>query len=134
MTVGIHRMSIVAVSMVALLTSCQVTPPPTASLEKAKVVSGPDLIDRGESGIFLRYRREMNPEGHTLLYPLVYKERKGQGYYYFYGPVSSFYHGQMVEYPLAHDSGATHLARQGKLFWLNPDGSTKKIPLRSAKD
>lgn len=126
------RMSAAAVSTVAVLASCQVHP--TASLEKAKVVSGPTLIERDGSGVFLQYRRATNPEGYTLYYPMDYREGKGQGYYFFYGPVSSFYHGEMVEYPLAYDSGATDLARQGKLFWLNPDGSTKQLTLRKAKD
>ena len=126
------RLSVVAVSTVAILASCQVQP--TASLEKAKVVSGPTLIERSGSGIFLQYRRATNPESYTLNYPLDYMEQQGQGYFFFYGPVSSFYHGQMVEYPLTYYPGATDLARQGKLFWLNPDGSTKKLSLRSAKD
>ncbi len=132
MTVRTSLILAITAFTVPLLTSCQVQP--SASLEKAKVVSGPTLIERKGSGVFLQYRRATNPEGHTLNYPLDYKKQSGQGYFFFYGPVSSFYHGQTIEYPLASYRGATELARQGKLFWLNPDGSTRKLPLRSAKD
>ena len=113
-----------------LLTACSVMEPaPSRSLKEAGVVEGPVIIQR-ESNYFLSYRRKLENGKHELLLPVNYRRTGDTGCYYFYGPVSSSYFGQRVEYPLVYDEGATDLARAGKIFWLNPDGSKVKIPVR----
>lgn len=91
-------------------------------------MEGPLIVQRG-SDYFLRYRRATSPTDYTLILPVAYKQVGDAGCYYFYGPVSGFYYGQLVEYPLVYDKGATDLARAGRIYWLNPDGTKTKIPI-----
>ena len=120
---------LIVVISALLLAACSMTPDPSRSLKEAKVVEGPLIIQRG-SDYFLRYRRATSPTDYTLILPVAYKQVGDAGCYYFYGPVSGFYYGQLVEYPLVYDKGATDLARIGRIYWLNPDGTKIKVPIK----
>ena len=94
---------LMAAPLIVMLASCSMEPTPVA-LDKVRVVSGPSLIKRGDQ-YFLRYRRALDKEYSTLVYPVGYKRTDKAGFYYFYGPVSNFYHGQMIELPLVYNEG-----------------------------
>jgi hypothetical protein len=113
------------------LFGCAAPQTPIKSLREAKVADGPLLISR-EAGVFLRYRRNLDPERVNLMLAISYKNDGSSGYYFFTGAGSSFYYGNQIEYPLAYDEGATELARNGRIYWLDPDGSTRKIPFQKA--
>lgn len=120
---------LIVVILALVLGACSMTPDPTRSLKEANVVEGPLIIQRG-SDYFLRYRRATSPTDCSLMLPVAYKQVGDAGCYYFYGPVSGFYYGELVEYPLVYDKGATAHARAGSIYWLNPDGIRIKIPIK----
>ena len=112
----------------ALLSGCASAPSPGLSLKDARVVEGPVLVERS-GHVYLQYRRALEEWGLTLLAPLNHKKTGDAAYYFFSSPISHAEWGNLIERPLAYD-GTEELARQGKVFWLDPDGSTHPIPLK----
>jgi hypothetical protein len=112
----------------ALLNGCASAPRPGLSLNDARVVEGPVLIERS-GHVYLRYRRALEEQGLTLL-SLLYHRKEGDAAYYFFSvPISHAEWGNLIERPLAYD-GTEELARKGRVFWLDPDGSKHPIPLK----
>lgn len=111
-----------------LLGGCVTAPSPGLSLKEAQVVEGPVLVERS-GHIYLRYRRALEERGMTLLSVLGHKKTKDAAFYFFSFPISHPEWGNLIERPLAYD-GTEELARKGKVFWLDPDGSQHPIPLK----
>jgi len=109
-------------------TGCRSVPSPGLSLKDANMAEGPVLIQRGDH-FYLRYRRNIDPQGQNLLSPLVSKRKGDAVYYYFTIPTTSTEWGNLVERPLAFD-GYEDFARQGQVYWLDPDGATHLVPVR----
>jgi hypothetical protein len=116
------------IAFCALLSGCAFTPQPGLSLKDARVVEGPVLIERSGHG-YLRYRRALEERGLTLLSLLYHKKEVDAAYYFFRAPISHREWGNLIERPLAYD-GTEDLARKGRVFWLDPDGSRHPIPLK----
>ncbi len=112
----------------ALLSGCVSVPSPGLSLKDARVAEGPILIERS-GHIYLRYRRALEERGLMLLSLLYHKKEGDAAYYFFSMPVSHAEWGNLIERPLAYD-GTEELARKGRVFWLDPDGSKHPIPLK----
>jgi hypothetical protein len=112
----------------ALLTGCFSPPSPGLSLKNAHVLEGSVLIERS-GHVYLRYRRGIEDRGFTLLSLLYHKKTRDSAFYYFSVPISHVEWGNLIERPLAYD-GTEEMARRGRVFWLDPDGSTHSIPLR----
>src|SRR2546423_10599319 len=112
------------------LTGCESVHSPGLSLKDAHVVEGPVLIERS-GHIYLRYRRALDERGITLAAVLYHKRTKDAAYYFFSVPISHPEWGNLIERPLAYD-GTEQLARKGKIFWLDPDGSAHPIRLKKA--
>jgi len=114
--------------LVAAFAGCRTKLPPGLSLKDAGMAEGPVLIQRGDH-FYLHYRRTVDPQGQNLQ-PLVGSKHKGDGVcYYFTIPTSATEWGNLVERPLAYD-GYEEFARQGKVFWLDPDGTAHPIPVQ----
>ena len=92
------------------------------------MVEGPVLIERS-GHVYLRYRRALEERGLTLLSLLYHKKEGDAAYYFFSVPISHPEWGNLIERPLAYD-GTEELAREGRIFWLDPDGSKHPIPLK----
>jgi len=120
--------SILIVVLCALLSGCVSAPSPGLSLKDARVVEGPVLIERS-GHVYLRYRRALEERGLTLLSMLYQKKTGDAAYYFFSVPISHPEWGNLIERPLAYD-GTEELARKGRVFWLDPDGSKHSIPLK----
>src|SRR5689334_19985948 len=115
----------VLILLCALLSGC-FSPRPGLSLKDARVVEGPILIERS-GHVYLRYRRA---DGRFALYSVLYHRKAGDNvYYYFSVPISHPEWGNLIERPLAYD-GTEEMARKGRVFWLDPDGSSHTIPFR----
>ena len=126
-TFNMRALLLAVVASIALV-GCRTVPPPGLSLNNADMADGPVLVQRDDH-FYLHYRRKVDPQGQNLL-PLVEHKRKGDAvYYYFSIPTSATEWGNVVERPLAYD-GYEEFARQGKVFWLDPDGTTHPIPVR----
>lgn len=87
------------------------------------------IVQRGEH-FYLRYRRALEGNKFVLRAPLVAKKTDGAGYYYFIGKISHPEWGNLIERPLAFD-GLEEFAKQGRIYWLDPDGSKHGIPLKT---
>jgi hypothetical protein len=112
----------------SLLSGCVSSPSPGLSLSDARVVEGPILIERS-GHFYLRYRRALDDQGLTFLSLVCHKQTKDAGFYFFSVPISHPEWGNLIERPLAYD-GTEKLAREGKIFWLDPDGFRHPIPLK----
>jgi hypothetical protein len=113
----------------ALLSGCVFPKPgPGLSLNAANVVEGPVLIERS-GHVYLRYRRGIAKRGFTPLACVFHKETRDSFFFYFSVPVSHTEWGNLIELPLGYYE-REEMARNGRVFWLDPDGSTHTIPLR----
>jgi hypothetical protein len=115
--------------MCALFSGCVSAPSPGLSLKDARVIEGPVLIERS-GHVYLRYRRALEERGLTLASVLYHKKTQDAAYYFFSVPISHAEWGNLVERPLAYDQ-TEEFARKGRVFWLDPDGTTHSIPLKS---
>jgi hypothetical protein len=86
------------------------------------------LIQRGQH-FYLRYRRALEKDKYPLRLVLAVKKDADAGYYYFIGPISYPEWGNVVERPLAYD-GFEAFAREGRVYWLDPDGTKHPIPVK----
>jgi len=121
-------LALVAIIVPVVLAGCRSTPPPGLSLKDANMAEGPVLIQRGDH-FYLRYRRNIDPQGMNLLSLLASKRKGDAVFYYFTVPTSSTEWGNVVERPLAYD-GYEDFARSGLVYWLDPGGATHSIPVR----
>jgi hypothetical protein len=121
------RALLLTIVVLFLVAGCQSKPKPGLSLSDAKIAEGPVLIQRGDH-FYLRYRRELEPNGLTLFALLCSKKSGDKVYYYFSTRISHPEWGNLVERPLAFD-GYEEQARLGQVFWLDPDGKTHAIPI-----
>lgn len=111
-----------------LLGGCFAPPSPGLSLKDARLVEGPVLVERS-GHVYLRYRRGLEERGLTLLSALHHKKTADATYYFFSLPMSHPEWGNLIERPLAFDK-TEEFARQGRVFWLDPDGTTHPIALK----
>jgi hypothetical protein len=111
-----------------LLGGCLGAPSPGLSLKDAHVVEGPILVERS-GRVYLRYRRALEARGLTLVSVLYHKKTADAAYYFFSVPISHTEWGNVIERPLAYDR-TEEFARKGRVFWLDPDGTTHPIPLK----
>ena len=111
-----------------MLTGCKSWQSPGLSLKDARLAEGPVVVQRGEH-FYLRYRREVEDGRFPLLSVLYVKKTKEAGYYFFSVPISHVEWGNLIERPLAYD-GLEELARSGRIYWLDPDGTKHPIPVR----
>jgi hypothetical protein len=101
---------------------------PGLSLADAHMAEGPVIVERG-GHYYLRYRREVSDHGLNLL-SLLYTRKTGDAAYYFFSqPLEHVEWGNTIEAPLAYD-GFEDFARRGRVFWLDPDGTERPIPVR----
>jgi len=119
--------AIIGIFLAALLGGCVSEPSAGISLKDAHVVEGPVLLERS-GHVYLRYRRALEQKGITLATLVYHKKTKAGVVYYFSVPISHPEWGNLVERPLAYDR-TEELARNGKVFWLDPDGTMHPIPL-----
>ena len=109
-----------------LLTACGSMQRPFISLAQGEFEEGPMIVDRG-GRYYLRYRRAIEAD----LIAVLYSKKTSDAGYYFFGPlVSSAEWGNLIERPLAFDGLEEH-ARAGRVYWLDPDGTTHPIPVRA---
>jgi hypothetical protein len=104
------------------------SPSPGLSLKDARVIEGPLLIERS-GHVYLRYRRALEPGTLTLVSVLYHKKTEDAAYYFFSVPISHTEWGNLIERPLAYDQ-TEDFAQKGRIFWLDPDGTTHVIPLK----
>ena len=121
------RALLLALSLI-VLTGCQNLQKPGLSLKEARLAEGPVLIQRGVH-FYLRYRRSLKDGRFPLRSVLYVKKMKDAGYYFFSIPISHPEWGNMVERPLVYDD-LEEFARQGRIYWLDPDGTKHPIPVR----
>ena len=101
---------------------------PGISYADARFAEEPVLIER-DGHVYLRYRRAIEKNQMNLL-SVLYHKKEGDAFFYFFSvPISHVEWGQTIERPLAYDE-AEELARCGRVFWLDPDGTTHPIPIR----
>lgn len=122
------RRFLVLLIAVAALAGCRSPLTPGLSLKEANMAEGPVLIQRGDN-FYLRYRRNIDPQGQNLLSVLGSKKKGDEIFFFLTRPVSANEWGNLVERPLAYD-GYEEFARQGKVYWVDPDGTTHAIPIR----
>jgi hypothetical protein len=90
-------------------------------LQYALLLASPLLITSG--------CRALTKDDHTLRLVLDAKRRTDGIYFFFYGPLSTPEWEKLIERPTAYD-GAGEIARKGRVFWLDPDGTAHPIPVR----
>lgn len=112
-----------AILALALFAGCG-KPDPGMPLSSAKLAEGPVLIERDDT-FYLRYRLQRQ----ALRPILICDERGGNAYFYWSSPISTPDYGQLIEFPLAYE-GWDKYVRAGRVFWLDPDGTTHSIPIR----
>lgn len=117
---------ILFISLNLILSGCMSPLPPGLSLKDARMAEGPVLIERS-GHVYLRYRRSLEEQGFTLLSLVDHRKTKEEAYYYFSIPISHAEWGNLVERPLAYDQ-TEDMARAGRVFWLDPDGTKHPIP------
>lgn len=118
--------------VLALAAACG-PPPARVSLADARLAEGPVLV-RGPDGHVLRYRFPQPAEGPGGFAASAFVRRAPDTtYYYFAGALQStvLERGRLVERRLA-DDGVEEQARRGRVFWLDPDGTTHAIPVLEA--
>jgi hypothetical protein len=125
------RVSLLAGLVAAMLSLGGCATTPRVALRDAHLVEGPVLIRRGEHH-YLRYRFATPPSGSMQFAVFVdSRETDDAVYYYFVGAVQStvLERGLPVERLLSGDH-LEDLARRGRVFWLDPDGTTHPIATR----
>jgi hypothetical protein len=122
------RALLLTIAVLFLVVGCQTQSKPGLSLSDAKFAEGPVLVQRGNH-FYLRYRRELEPNGLSLSVALCSKKAGDKVYYYFSTEISHPEWGNLVERPLAFD-GYEQQARLGQVFWLDPDGKPHAIPVQ----
>lgn len=126
------RIALCLVPLGALLGGCLSAPSPGISLEEARFAEAPVLVERS-GHVYLRYRRALEEKGLTLASVLYVRKTADAAYYFLSVPISHTEWGQSVERPLAYD-GTEDLARKGRLFWLDPDGTSHPLPTKQEPD
>ena len=107
---------------------CNMAAQPRIPLERAAMAEGPVLIQRGEH-YYLRYRRSIEGENLPLRLAIETRKDADAAYYFFAASVSQPEWGQLIERPLAIDDFDGY-ARNGHVYWLDPDGRKHAIPVR----
>jgi hypothetical protein len=95
-----------------------------------RLEEGPLLVRRDDRYV-LRYRFAAPAEGPPAFAMTVFARREADaGYYYFAGVIQSTVveRGRLIERSLAED-GLDDLAREGRVYWLDPDGTRHPIPV-----
>jgi hypothetical protein len=116
---------------VSLLFGCQGLETPGLSLANAHLAEGPVILSR-DGHYYLRYRRALEEGGRYPLYSVLYVRKTADaGYYFFSVLISHVEWGQLIERPLAYDQ-LEDFARDGRVYWLDPDGTKHAIPVRPA--
>jgi hypothetical protein len=123
------RANVLSLSLLVLaLTGCNVTPQPVWPLKEGRLAEGPVIIQRG-SRFYLRYRRSIDDDTLPLYMPVYAHKTPTAACFFFGGRLSHPEWGQLIERPLVYD-GFEDLARQGRVFWLDPDGTKHPILVR----
>ena len=123
------RTLILSMSLLVLM-GCR-EPKPDVSLKDANLAEGPVIIQRGEMNFYLRYRRAPRNETNFVIGTLILGVKKtGDAGYYFFDIKSKPDFGELIERPLCWD-GMQELASHGQIYFLEPDGTKYKIPIKS---
>ena len=102
-------------------------PKPGMSLSQVKFAEPPVVIQRGEN-FYLHCRRDMADKSMPLYIGVHRRKDADAAYFFFTFAVSSPEWGAVYEWPLVYEYAP--LARAGRVYWLDPDGTKHPIPVR----
>lgn len=109
--------------------SAEYTPKPNGSLADISFVVPPHII-KLESNYYLRYQIDVSNENIALVRIVYTQIKDNKAYYFFSIPISHTEFGREVLRPLSND-GFTEYAKKDAVYWLNEDGSSVKLEIKS---